>query len=187
MGIAFFLGVSHGCRHFLVREFVTIGILRFPYRIVIVVPCRYPPTRTNLQIRIAIDVCQVAAAVDMADEANGKLGIAIVQNACYFIFIFTIPIVSCAFPNSVVHSRRSLVAIDIFTSHYTILHVHIDVGTANHVSLIATAKDGANLSGRNDIDTGVMLGIAIEVVGQQGFLDRIFICLINARQGCFHG
>ena len=66
----------------------------------------------------------------------------------------------------------------------SLLHVHIDVRTANDKGCVATAIDIANLRGRNDTNHRIGLGIVIETGFNQGFLDSFFIRLVNSAQCC---
>ena len=66
------------------------------------------------------------------------------------------------------------IIIGILCRDDTVFHIHIDVGVANDHSLIATAKDFANLGGRDDVHHRVALRVTPEVGLTQSLLLLFF-------------
>ena len=141
-----------GCRHW-----VTVGVVPLPHAsglLLIVVGVAVGGFRNNLtshiqpfscadvNVCVTMYFCFITATIDVADGADGKCGITTCRTACYFIGIIA----------GTVNTLFKICTISIRSEHNSFFHVHIDMRTANHQGLVATAVDGADTCGRDDVD-----------------------------------
>ena len=133
---------------------------------------------TYLNIRAAVDLGHVAAAIDIADVAYSENGIT-VRGCGAGRLVITLNVICIGFTiicDSVAAFGKLPIILCIrfineLGSNHALLHVHIDVGTADEFSSITATVDIANLRGGDYIDFRIGLGQSPESVAQQGIFD----------------
>ena len=116
-------------------------------------------TRAYLHAGVSIDIRLVATAKDIANGANGQHAVvcrrAILKGD--LIAQRTLPMDICIGCIGLFCSLVFWMLFHEFSRQRSILHVHIEMRSADHLGLIAATEDRANVRGRDDIYAWILL------------------------------